>query len=143
MLEDGLFADRSWLNANRDVAMRFIAASDRGWIFCRDHIETCTNIVLRYAPTLHRNHQLWQMNEINKLVWPTTIGIGIMDPAAFRQTAAIALEYKLIKNKATGKAYDGQLAVAAIQYLTNHVKAVDVLGGHYTAASITLTASGK
>ena len=66
-----------------------------------------------------------------------------MDPAAFKQTAAIALKYKLIKNPASGKAYDGQLATAAIQYLTNHVPEVDVLGGRYTAVSITLRAGGK
>jgi NitT/TauT family transport system substrate-binding protein len=142
-LEDGLFADQSWVNANRDVAMRFIAASDRGWIFCRDHIGACTNIVLRYAPALHENHQLWQMNEVNRLTWPNTLGIGVMDPAAFKQTAAIALKYKLIKNPASGKAYDGQLATAAIQYLTNHVPEVDVLGGRYTAVSITLRAGGN
>ena len=45
MLEDGLFADQSWVSGNRDVAMRFIAASDRGWIYCRDHVQECTNIV--------------------------------------------------------------------------------------------------
>src|SRR5438270_474599 len=30
MLEDGLFAQESWVSGHRDVAMRFIAASDRG-----------------------------------------------------------------------------------------------------------------
>ena len=41
------------------------------------------------------------MNEINKLIWPNAKGIGIMDPAAFKQTAAIALKYKVIKKAAT------------------------------------------
>jgi NitT/TauT family transport system substrate-binding protein len=143
MLEDGLFAEGRWINANRDAAMRFIAASDRGWIFCRSHIKACAAIVLRYAPALHESHQLWQMNEINKLIWPNALGIGIMDSAAFKQTATIALKYKLIKNPASGKAYDGQLATAALQYLTNHVKGIDVLGTRYRAVSVTLRASGK
>src|SRR5205823_1942882 len=47
MLEDGLFADADWVHANRDVATRFIAASDRGWIYCRDHVTHCTTIVLK------------------------------------------------------------------------------------------------
>jgi NitT/TauT family transport system substrate-binding protein len=138
MLKDGLFADQSWVNANRDVAMRFIAASDRGWIYCRDHVATCTNIVLRYGPALRKDHQLWQMNEINKLIWPNPLGIGVMDAAAFKQTAAIALEYKLTKNRASGKAYDGQLATAAIQYLQNQVQGVDVLGEHYLPITVKL-----
>jgi NitT/TauT family transport system substrate-binding protein len=142
-LEDGLFANKAWVNANRDIAMRFIAASDRGWIFCRSHVATCTNIVLRYAPALRENHQRWQLNEVNKLIWPNTLGIGVMDPAAFKRTAAIALTYKLIKDPAGGNAYDGQLASAATQYLKDHVKGIDVLDGGYTPVSVTLTANGK
>jgi NitT/TauT family transport system substrate-binding protein len=142
-LEDGLFAKEAWVNANREIAMRFIAASDRGWIFCRSHVATCTNIVLRYAPALRENHQRWQLNEVNKLIWPNTLGIGVMDPAAFKRTAAIALTYKLIKNPARSNAYDGQLASAATQYLKDHVKGIDVLDGGYTPVSVTLTANGK
>ena len=43
------------------------------------------------------------MNEINKLIWPNALGIGIMDPAAFKRTAAIALKYKVIKKPQTGR----------------------------------------
>src|SRR5581483_3654482 len=77
MLEDGLFANEDWLNGHRDVAMRFIAASMRGWIYCRDHVQDCVNIVLKNGPTLGKGHQTWQMNEINKLIWPNSKGIGI------------------------------------------------------------------
>jgi NitT/TauT family transport system substrate-binding protein len=143
MLEDGLFATQDWINANRDVAMRFIAASDRGWIYCRDHVADCTNIVLRNGPTLGKGHQTWQMNEINKLIWPNTQGIGVMNPAAFKTTAAIALKYKVIKKPATAKAYDAQLAKAAVQYLKNHVKGIDVNGKKYRPASVKVSAGGK
>jgi NitT/TauT family transport system substrate-binding protein len=143
MLEDGLFADQSWVSANRDVAMRFISASDRGWIYCRDHVAQCTTIVLQNGPTLGKTHQTWQMNEINKLIWPNSKGIGIMDPAGFKQTAAIALKYKVIKKAASSKAYDGQLAKAAIQYLKNHVKGIDVNGKGYKPITVKLTAGGK
>src|SRR5438874_7017693 len=47
MLEDGLFANQDWVSSHRDVAMRFIAASDRGWIFCRDHADQCVSTVLQ------------------------------------------------------------------------------------------------
>ena len=111
--------------------MRFIAASDRGWIYCRDHVQHCTRIVLENGPTLGKGHQLWQMNEINKLIWPNTEGIGVMDPAAFEQTAALALKYKAIKRAANAKAYDAELAKAALQYLKTPVTGVDVTGKGY------------
>jgi NitT/TauT family transport system substrate-binding protein len=144
MLEDGLFADADWAHSNRDVAMRFIAASDRGWIYCRDHVAQCTRIVLKNGPTLGKGHQTWQMNEINKLIWPNTLGIGVMDPAAFNRTAAIALKYKVIKKAANPNAsYDHQLAKAALQYLKNHVKGVDVIGKSYKPAVVKVTPGGK
>ena len=30
------------------------------------------------------------MNEVNALIWPNRLGVGVMDPAAFKQTAKIA-----------------------------------------------------
>jgi NitT/TauT family transport system substrate-binding protein len=143
MLEDNLFTTQTWLNSNRDVAERFIAASERGWIYCRDHVTDCTNIVVKNGTALPYGHQLWQMNEINKLIWPNTKGIGITDPAAFKQTAAIALKYKVIKHAASPKAYDAQIEKAALQYLKNHVKGVDVFGKHYKPITVTLKAGGK
>jgi NitT/TauT family transport system substrate-binding protein len=143
MLEDNLFTTQSWLNGHRDVAERFIAASERGWIYCRDHVTECTNIVVKNGTALPYGHQLWEMNEINKLIWPSKLGIGITDPAAFRQTAAIALKYKGIKKPATAKAYDPQIEKAALQYLKNHVKGIDVYGKSYRPIAVTLKAGGK
>jgi NitT/TauT family transport system substrate-binding protein len=143
MLEDGLFANQDWLNDNRDVAMRFIAASMRGWIYCRDHVAECTTIVLKNGPTLGKGHQTWQMNEINKLIWPNTKGIGIMDPAAFKTTAKIALKYKVIKKPASAQAYDAAIAKSALSYLKSHVKGIDVNGKNYKPANVKVTAGGK
>jgi NitT/TauT family transport system substrate-binding protein len=143
MLEDGLFTTSDWLKANTDIAERFIAASDQGWIYCRDHVQDCTNIVLQNGPTLGKGHQLWEMNEINKLIWPNTLGIGVMSPSAFKQTAAIALKYKVIKKPATAAAYQTTEAKAALQLLKNKVKGIDVYGKHYKPISVTVTPGGK
>jgi NitT/TauT family transport system substrate-binding protein len=143
MLEDGLFAQKEWIDGNRDVAMRFIAASARGWIYCRDHVTQCTNIVLKNGPTLGKGHQLWQMNEINKLIWPNKLGVGVMPPTGFKQTAAIALKYKVIKKAQNAKAYDAQLSKAALQYLKNKVKGIDVNGKSYKPITVKVTAGGK
>jgi NitT/TauT family transport system substrate-binding protein len=143
MLEDELFARQEWVTGHRDVAMRFVAASDRGWIYCRDHVEQCTSIVLQQGPSRGKGHQTWMMNEVNKLIWPSTDGIGVMDPAAFRQTAAMALKYKAIKKPASAKAYDAKLPAAALRYLVNHVKGVDVYGTSYRPAVVKVTPGGK
>src|SRR4029450_4568697 len=43
MLQDALFARKSWLeqSGNEDVAVRFLEASFRGWIFCRENPDKC------------------------------------------------------------------------------------------------------
>jgi NitT/TauT family transport system substrate-binding protein len=144
MLEDGLFAQADWVHANRDVAVRFIAASDRGWIYCRDNYQACTDIVLKNGPTLGKGHQTWQMNEINALIWPNKLGIGVMDPNAFTRTANIALKYKVIKKAAEpNAAYDHTLGSAAIAYLANKVPNIDVHGNDWKKASVSVTAGGK
>ena len=143
MLEDNLFTTQDWLNGHRDIAMRVVAASERGWIYCRDHVAECTNIVVKNGTALPHGHQLWQMNEINKLIWPNKLGIGITEAAAFKTTAAIALKYKVIKKAASTKAYDLQIEKAARTYLQSHVKGIDVFGKSYKPITVKLAAGGK
>src|SRR5437762_5060194 len=92
MLEDGIFTTDKWISDknNQATAKKFLAASFKGWIYCRDHASDCVNIVLQQGPTLLKGHQTWQMNEINALIWPNKLGIGVMDKCAFDQTAKTA-----------------------------------------------------
>jgi NitT/TauT family transport system substrate-binding protein len=143
MLEDDLFTTQDWLSSHRDVAMRVIAASERGWIYCRDHVAECTDIVVQNGTALPHGHQLWMMNEINKLIWPNKLGIGVTEAAAFKQTAAIALKYKVIKKAASPKAYDLQIEKAARTYLQGHVKGIDIYGKSYKPITVKLAAGGK
>src|SRR6266508_2257423 len=75
-LEDGVFVREDWIadEKNKDIAKRFLKASFKGWVFCRDHQEECLQIVLDNGPTLGEGHQRWQLNEINKLIWPNDLG---------------------------------------------------------------------
>ena len=43
MLQDAIFARKAWLDkpGNRDIAVRFVRASLKGWIYCRDHPDDC------------------------------------------------------------------------------------------------------
>ncbi len=114
MLEDGVFAKADWIAdaKNKQVAARFLRASLKGWELCRDKPAECVEIVLKESPVLGRDHQAWMMTEINKLVWgpPAPKGpLGKMDPAAFKQTAEIALKFGVIKKPAGDGAYTHEI----------------------------------
>ncbi len=117
MLEDGIFTQGEWLaeEGNEDIAERFLKASFKGWVFCRDNQDECLQYVLDSGPTLGEGHQRWQLNEINALIWPTPAsGIGVMDEAAFDRTAEIAKQFGVIKADASPDSYRTDLAEAAV-----------------------------
>ena len=62
-----IFVTEDWIadEANQDIAKRFLKASFRGWVFCRDNQDECLQHVLDNGPTLGEGHQRWQLNEIN------------------------------------------------------------------------------
>jgi NitT/TauT family transport system substrate-binding protein len=142
MLEDGLFSTSKWLSspANRAIAIKFIGASLAGWIYCRDHQAECVNLTLKEGPTLPQGHQTWQMNEINKLIWPNASGIGVMNAADFKRTAHISQQFGVIK-KAPQGAYRTDLAKAAVALLKK--QGLDPFGKSWKPAVVHVTAGGK
>jgi NitT/TauT family transport system substrate-binding protein len=144
MLQDGLFVRGDWIKdkANQATAVKFLQATFKGWIYCRQNWQACVNIVLKNGPTLGRGHQRWQMNEVNKLIWPTSspLGIGVMVPADYARTAAISKKYGVVKKTPKG-AYTpvyARLAVAALKR-----QGVDVRGLAYKPAVVKPTEGGK
>ena len=117
-----------------------LAASFKGWMYCRDHAAECTQIVLDNGPTLGKGHQTWMMNEINALVWPAPDGIGVMDKAAFDRTAKIAKEFKVISKPATSAAYRTDLARDAVDELD--AAGPDVHGDGWTKQNVKVTPKG-
>jgi NitT/TauT family transport system substrate-binding protein len=97
-------------------------------------------IVLKNGPALGNGHQRWQMNEINALIWPNKLGIGVTDPKAFNRTASIAKQFGVIKNSPSG-AYRTDLAKAAVAQLK--AQGVDVYGKKWKKAKIKVTENGK
>ena len=142
MLEDEVFVRDDWIKdkKNQAIAKKFLAASFKGWIYCRDHASDCVKIVLKNGPALPGGHQKWMMNEINALIWPNKLGIGIMDPKAFNRTAAIAQQFGIIKNAPSG-AYRTDLAKAAVAQLK--AQGVDVFGKKWKKAKVKITEGGK
>jgi NitT/TauT family transport system substrate-binding protein len=143
MLQDGVFVRGDWIKdtKNQATAVKFLQASFRGWIYCRDHFKECVQIVLANGPALPRGHQTWQMNEVNALIWPNKLGIGVMDPAAYKQTASIAYKFKVIKKPATAASYRTDLAKKAVANLKK--QGIDVFGKSFKKAKVTLTEGGK
>ena len=142
MLEDGLFSTASWLKspANQAIAVKFIAASLAGWIYCRDHMAECVQLTLKEGPTLPKGHQTWMMNEINKLIWPSAGGIGIMNAADYNRTAQISKEFGVVAKTPSG-AYRTDLAAKAVAQLK--AQGLDVNGKSWKPANVKITAGGK
>ena len=95
MLQDAIWADGERLDSDEsyiDLAGRFVAASLQGWAYCRDNVQECVDIVVAKGSKLGASHQLWQMNEINKLIWPAANGVGMIDSAAWDRTVQIAMD---------------------------------------------------
>ena len=142
-LEDGIFVTEDWIadEENQDVAVRFLKASFRGWIYCRDNPDDCVQYVLDAGPTLGEGHQRWMMNEINKLVWPNEQGIGIMNEADYDTTVQIATDYDIVKKDPGEGVYTTEYAEQAVQALED--EGDDVNGADWEAPEVEVTEGGE
>src|SRR3954453_21050759 len=131
MLQDALFARAAWLKvpANRDVAVRFVRASIRGWLYCRDHQDDCVQFTTDAGSQLGASHQRWMMNAIKPLIWPSPGGAGVLDPALFDQTVNVALGAGIIKNKPPAESYDLSIVKDATAPMTDDLKGTDFKKG--------------
>jgi NitT/TauT family transport system substrate-binding protein len=141
MLQDHIFVQGSWLaeEGNEDIAVRFLRASFRGWIYCRDNFEACVQIVLDNGPTLGEGHMGWMLNEINALIWPSPQGIGVMDENLYQQTVDISVEFGVITTLPDDSAFRTDLAQEALNGLTD----LDTTGESYTRQDIEVTPGGE
>ncbi|HEX7297534.1 MAG TPA: ABC transporter substrate-binding protein [Solirubrobacteraceae bacterium] len=149
MLQDAIWANTDKLQSDKayqDQTVKFLEASFKGWIFCRDNPEKCRDIVVARGSKLGASHQLWQMNEINKLVWPSPNGIGIVDKSAWDQTVKIAEQTKnadgdtVLKKAPEGLAYTNDYAQKAVDALK--AAGADTTGADFKPIEVTLKAGG-
>jgi NitT/TauT family transport system substrate-binding protein len=149
MLQDAIWANTEKLGdkAYQDTTVKFIEASLKGWAYCRDNAEKCRDIVVAKGSKLGASHQLWQMNEVNQLIWPAPAGAGLIDKAAWDQTVSIAqgaknAEGKTVLTKAPeGLAYTNDYVEKAIANLK--AAGVDTTGSSYKPETVTLTQGGS
>jgi NitT/TauT family transport system substrate-binding protein len=148
MLQDAIWANTDKLSdkAYQDQTVKFLQASFKGWAFCRDNPEKCRDIVVAKGSKLGSSHQLWQMNEINKLIWPSSAGIGMVDKAAWDQTIKISEGTKnqqgdtVLKGAPQGEAYTNEYAEKADAALK--ADGVDTIGKDFKPIDVQLKQGG-
>jgi NitT/TauT family transport system substrate-binding protein len=149
MLQDAIWANTEKLQndkAYQDQTVKFLTASFKGWAYCRDNAEKCRDIVVAKGSKLGASHQLWQMNEINKLVWPSPNGIGMVDKSAWDQTVQIAQSTKnaegdtVLTKAPEGLAYTNDYAQKADAALKE--QGVDTTGQDFKPITVELKAGG-
>jgi NitT/TauT family transport system substrate-binding protein len=149
MLQDAIWADghRLFNNDYYATSVKFVAASLMGWAFCRDNAQACTDIVVAKGSKLGATHQLWQMNEVNKLIWPAAAGVGMIDEAAWTRTVDLSqnaknLEGGTVLTKAPdAAAYTNEFVTAAHALLVE--KGIDINGAAFAPITVTLTEGGN
>ena len=112
-----------------------------------DLAEACRDIVVAKGSKLGSSHQLWQMNEVNKLIWPSTMGAGMIDQAAWDRTAKLAQETKNLEGSTvltaapSADAYTNDIVTEALALLAT--LGVDTTGSAFTPMEVTLNEGGN
>ena len=149
MLQDAVWADTQRLEEDEEyqaTTVAFIKAAIKGWAYAKDNPEEAASIVTGAGSTLGQSHQLWMTNETNKLIWPSTNGVGKIDEAAWEQTVEIALGTKnetgatIITEEPPASAYTNEYVEKALAELEE--EGVDTKGADYEPIEGTLRGRG-
>ena len=150
MLQDAIWANSERLasdEAYQETAVKFLKAVIKGFVYARDFPEETAAIVLSYGPTLGASHQLWQTNEVNKLLWPSPDPIGNIDEGAWAQTVKVALNAKNLEGTTviTAEPDEGAYTNEFIQKALDELIAegVDVTGEGFAPIDVVLEEGGK
>ncbi|WP_375405948.1 ABC transporter substrate-binding protein [uncultured Amnibacterium sp.] len=149
MLQDAIWADSTKLQdkAFQATTVKFIKASIEGWVYARDHPQDAADIVTKAGSTLGASHQLWQTNEVNKLLWPSTDGLGVIRKTQWDQTVQIAETTKddtgatIITKAPPATAYSNTYVNTALAELK--AEGVDVMGTDFAPTTVTLKEGGS
>ncbi|MFN2484582.1 MAG: ABC transporter substrate-binding protein [Candidatus Limnocylindria bacterium] len=148
MLQDHIIARESWLAGetngvpNEEIAVRFLTASFKGWMICREDPEQCVEITTASGSQLPAGHQAWMMNEINALIWPSPNGIGILDEAAFQQTLDICMQF-CADPAVTEAVAEGAFRTDLAQQAVDTLAEFDTTGEDFEKAEIEVTPGGE
>lgn len=94
MLQDAIWADTERLESDEEyqaTTVAFLKAVIKGWVYVAENPEEASEITIAEGSGWGPSHELWMVNETNKLIWPSPDGIGIIDEAAWQATVDGAL----------------------------------------------------
>jgi NitT/TauT family transport system substrate-binding protein len=150
MLQDAIWANTERLASDpayADTATKLIKGAIRGWADVMADPEDAASIVTAAGSTLGVSHQLWMTNEVNKLIWPSTSGIGHINEDQWNATVQMALATKnqdgaqLITAEPPATAYTNEYVDKALEELK--ADGVDVMGMDFTPLDVVLNEGGK
>ena len=150
MLQDAVWANTERLESDEEyqqTTVSFLKAVIRGFVYARDNPEETADIVVANGSQLGASHQLWQTNEINKLIWPAEDGIGTIVEDDWNQTVEIAKTAKnlegstVITTDPPESAYTNEYIEQALSELED--EGVDVDGADFTPIEVTLNEGGN
>jgi len=152
MLQDGIWANAKKLKSKafQNTTVKFLTAAFEGWIFCGKQPVKCAKDTVAAGQGLAPVHQLWMMNQVNQLIWPSPQGIGMVNAKAWNRTVGIAEHTKgdaIVDNSKTvlngppkPGAYTNAYTEKALAVLKK--MGLDVTGKKYKPITVKLTKGG-
>lgn len=149
MLQDAIWADAERLESDeeyQETTVAFLKAVIKGWAFVRDNPEEASEITIAAGSGWGPSHELWMVNETNKLIWPAENGIGVIDEAAWDQTVDGALSAvneagaSPITEEPPASAWTNEYIERAIEELGDEV---DTTGDSFEPIEVTLNEGGQ
>ncbi|GAA1519314.1 NitT/TauT family transport system substrate-binding protein [Agromyces terreus] len=150
MLQDAIWADTERLDGDteyQETTVKFLKAVIRGWAFAAANPQDAADITIAAGSGWGPSHELWMVNETNKLIWPSDNGIGIIDEAAWDKTVAGALAAvnesgaHLITEEPPATAWSNEYIQKALDELEG--EDLDLTGADWSPNDVTLEEGGN
>jgi len=150
MLQDAIWADTERLESDteyQETTVAFLKAVIKGWVFAADNPEDAAQITIDAGSGWGPSHELWMVNETNKLIWPAPNGIGFIDEGAFADTVAAALSAvnesgaSLITAEPPASAFTNEWIQRALDEL--EAEGVDITGAGFSPIEVELLEGGN
>ncbi|MEW1975048.1 ABC transporter substrate-binding protein [Microbacterium profundi] len=149
MLQDAIWADTERLESDTEyqqTTVSFLKAVIKGWSYAAENPEEAAQTTVDAGSGWGMSHELWMVNETNKLIWPAQNGIGYIDEAAFSATVEGALSAvnetgaSLITEQPPASAWTNEYIEQALAELEE--EGVDVKGEGFTPIDVELLEGG-
>ncbi|RZU63790.1 NitT/TauT family transport system substrate-binding protein [Microterricola gilva] len=150
MLQDAIWADSNRLADDadyQDTTVKFLKAVVKGWIYAAENPQEASDITIAAGSSWGPSHELWMVNETNKLIWPSPDGIGMIDESSWDATVKGALSAvnetgaSPITKEPPASAWTNDWITKALDELK--ADGVDVTGDGFEPIEVTLNEGGN